>query len=392
MTGMKKRSHTQTLLIVMVIISIAAGLAAFIFLDVGTAKKDVAENDTYKIRHTYTDSYKMTDIVEEYNTEKEGQRYSYLKYQLDHIIKEAILLKVEVPSPAQTVTLPAKLGNYPVIQIGMEEIEQPDHNERIAVKDKQEIDTIVIPEGVKRIGSDTFYKGNIREVFLPQSVRSIGSRTFAYSTVQIVHVKNKRTDFSTKCFADSSLEKIELPDGYRVTFGRGCFDRTLIREILWPVEEWEGDSLPYCMFRDCKELTTVKFPNGQDCISIPEDCFYGCEKLTKLVFPADTKKIKAGFSWYAENNRKAAPGTLVITGKDTVIESTCKKNGKNIFGAEVICAPEDSKAYEIAGESLRIRKLSKNLIQWADNQIFENKERPEKKHVKYVSMKRKKLR
>lgn len=39
MTGMKKRSHTQTLLIVMVIFPIAAGLAAFIFLDVGTAKK-----------------------------------------------------------------------------------------------------------------------------------------------------------------------------------------------------------------------------------------------------------------------------------------------------------------------------------------------------------------
>lgn len=379
-------------LLVMVTILAATGLATFVFLDFRTAEKkvtDPAVKDIPGINRTYTDGYKMTEIVEECDTVKQGQEYSYLKYKLDHNTKEAVLIKADVQSPADVVTLPSILENYPVIQIGTDD-DQTDLEGRVVFASTQKIDTLIIPEGIKTAGEDAFSGEQIREVFLPRSLNTIADSAFADSAICIVHVQNKNTDFGANCFADSSLKKIELPDGFCGSFAHGCFDHTLIREILWPAGDSEQNpKVPYDAFQNCKELTKVKFQSGPDQIFIPEYCFYGCKKLKKLVFPAKIKKIKMQFTPYAENNRKAAPGTLVVRGKNTVIESTGKRNGKNLFGAEQICAPQDAKAFETAGKSFRIRSLSKKMLRCADQEWGVNESSLKPEQAEYAWMKRK---
>lgn len=358
-------------------------------------EKNLGTPEAAKYNRTYTDNFKMQEIVEEYNVAKEGQKYSYLKYKLDHNAREAVILKLKISSSLDSITVPAVLEGYPVIRIGSDD-ESTESNDQIVLDDSQKASTLKIPEGIKTIGEWAFHgeKIKFREVFLPQSVEEIGDGAFADSRVRIIHVQNKATDFGANCFSSSCLEKIELPDGYCGTFGMSCFDHTRIQNITWPAGDNEQThKVVYAAFKGCKKLIDVKFQNNQKQIFIPEYCFYGCSKLKKLVFPSDTGKVISGFTPYAENNRKAAPGTFVIRGKNTVIESTCTRKGKNLFGAEWICTPKNSKAWKIAEKSLRIRRLSEKMIRFTDqNDVWKPGDTwPKSGQAEYSKMKRKEL-
>ncbi|MFR0848565.1 MAG: hypothetical protein ACLSG9_11820 [Eubacterium sp.] len=88
--------------------------------------------------------------------------------------------------------------------------------------------------------------------------------------------------------------------------------------------------------------------------------------MTKLTFPASTKKVVYGDNYYARNYKKS-PAELVFLGKDTELkpgsESYYLKDGDDdnkhwIISVGKIVAPRNSKAIQKAKNVWKIKKLT----------------------------------
>ncbi len=126
---------------------------------------------------------------------------------------------------------------------------------------------VVIPNGVKSIGVETFW-GNkdIISVTLPKSMESSGIFRGCENLEKIaLHDSLKRLDYYafTGCF---SLKEIVIPES--------------VTEIGWDV------------FENCKKLKTIVIPKNVKVIN--PTTFAGCSGLTAIYLPAGLEKISYG--------------------------------------------------------------------------------------------------
>ena len=133
------------------------------------------------------------------------------------------------------VNIPQTLGGLPVIGI-----------DNGAFCENKNMVRVNVPDGVQFIGtldegSGPFtYCDSLRYISLPDSVTLIGSRAFE----------------------GSGLRSISIPNGAEIGYGA---------------------------FIECKDLTSVKLPEGL--VSVPDSCFYNCESLRTIVLPSTVDMI-----------------------------------------------------------------------------------------------------
>ena len=130
-------------------------------------------------------------------------------------------------------------------------------------------ETIVIPDGVRRIGSDTFSEcKNLREVNIPSSVKKIDFSAFEDCTNL------------TSITIPGSVEKI----GYYAF--RGC-------ENLKEVNILEGvKRISNSAFANCINLTSITIPGSVE--TIENEAFKGCENLKEVHILDGVKEIEEG--------------------------------------------------------------------------------------------------
>lgn len=130
---------------------------------------------------------------------------------------------------------------------------------------KQFVKTVVVQEGVTRIGSDAFgscYK--LQSVTLPEGIVSIGDEAFS---------------------GTYSLTSITLPESLE-TLGSYAFGGSFIENITVPSKVKD---IPPTAFMSCDQLVSVTLPEGLE--TIGSSAFYCCKALTGITLPAGLKKV-----------------------------------------------------------------------------------------------------
>lgn len=143
-------------------------------------------------------------------------------------------------------------------------------------KDGDEIEELVLPEGIDKIGNYAFrYCSNLTSITLPESVTTIGQEAFKY------------------CF---KLASITIP--YRVTtIGNGAFyGCSVLTDITLPNNL---TSIGNETFYNCSTLTTITLPDSVS--TIGQSAFWGCSKLTSVTLPKGITSL-GSYTFYKCSN------------------------------------------------------------------------------------------
>ena len=168
----------------------------------------------------------------------------------------------------------------------------------------QNLDQVLIPEGLRIMGNACFRSTAIQEIDIPDGVTKIGNNAFANSPLVSVAIPDSVVEFGDGVFAYcAELLSAEIGGGIReigLSMFWGCtsLENVVISEGVTTIE--------MNAFQDCVNLVTVKLPASLECISVhafadagleyivlPENiqviegAFAGCAVLQQIVFTGD---------------------------------------------------------------------------------------------------------
>lgn len=286
---------------------------------------------------------------------------------------------------SSSVTIPSKLGGYPVTCIG-----------EYAFWGKKFIKKVVIPSSVKEINHMAFSEcSNLKSVSLPAKLTTIGNYTFSLCTdLKEIKIPNSVTtigegafsscsklttvtlpknlsELSTYLFNDTAIRKITLPD-HLTKIGEYAFYQTPLEEIEIPesVEVIQCDT-----FGKCTKLESIRLPEGLTEVAF---ClFEDCTSLNEVQLSSKTKSIDSmAFSGCA-----ALKEMIIPEGVEKISES-CFKNCSSL---RVIDLPEslqyiERDAFNGCSSLAEIHNLSKELYTIKDGVIYNQTD----KLIKYL--------
>ena len=166
------------------------------------------------------------------------------------------------------------------------------------------ITSVVIKEGVERIGDYAFNWSTLESIKIPSSVNYIGKYAFyVCSSLTSVEVPSNVKELSEHVFANcSNLSSITLNEGL-ISIGKWAFSAcTGFTSITIPSSV---TSIGLAAFERCKSLTSIEIPAnvtsieghafvsctslktviiGKGVTSIGNYAFYGCSNLTSVIF------------------------------------------------------------------------------------------------------------
>ncbi len=152
---------------------------------------------------------------------------------------------------------------------------------------RQNIEKIVIENGITKIGNYAFAETKCKELVLPEGLLSIGDRAFCYS---------------------SNLEKVKFPSQL-VNIGEGAFEScSKLESANIP------DSVTYIgqhAFNNCEKLVSVRLPVGIE--SIQNGTFSQCLSLKAVKIPDSVKSIGTYAFWLCANLETVVAGAGIKT-------------------------------------------------------------------------------
>lgn len=129
-----------------------------------------------------------------------------------------------------------------------------------------DVNSIVIENGVTSIGSSTFNCSNAKSVSIPDSVTSIGESAFYNCGLTEINIPGSVTSIGDRAFCYCNFAEVRIPSGVK--------------------------ELPQEIFCGCHSLTSITLPNAITVIST--GAFSYCDALKSIVIPAGVKTIERG--------------------------------------------------------------------------------------------------
>lgn len=223
----------------------------------------------------------------------------------------------------------------------------------------QTLQSIIIPEGVTRIGRGAFhFCTQLESVTIPSGVTKIDNEAFSTcSCLESIGIPTSVTSIGRLAFNNcSSLTSISIPEGVTTIEGGTFSYCKSLTSITIPESV---TSIGREAFSDCYSLTTVTIPEGVatinvgtfygcrslECITIPSsvtsifsEAFYGCTGLKCIIIPGC-------FNSFTDISSDAFEGCLVKSVIYNDIEYTTYNDLKRAFEANYV-RDNTSKAFE----------------------------------------------
>ena len=171
--------------------------------------------------------------------------------------------------------------------------------------------SVVIPKGVKEIGTKVFYQNKtIEKVTIPASVKKIGNYAFAECKLTKAAIPKGVTYIGKYAFYRCrKLKEVTIPSSVR-TIGSSAFGESGLKKVTVPEGVKKMGSM---VFIACNNLESVTLPGSlkkipdqafahspnikkvvikKGCTTIGHNAFWYCIKLKKLTLPEGVKNIK----------------------------------------------------------------------------------------------------
>ena len=206
---------------------------------------------------------------------------------------------------------------------------------------------IVIPDGVKKIGTRAFYEcSDLTSVMIPDGVTEIKDQAFfSCRNLSNVQIPDSVSKIGQSAFFDcTNLISVNIPYGIEA-IESGVFNScSNLTNIIIPNSVKQIESLA---FSYCKGLIAVNIPKGVT--SIGREAFAYCSALKNIHFPDTVEMIETdAFASTPWLEAKRAENPLVIVNHIVLDGQKCKGEVTVPDGIEVICENAFSAASEMS--------------------------------------------
>ena len=215
--------------------------------------------------------------------------------------------------PGGDITIPTSFDGKPVTSLG---------NGSFPVSIGNGITSVIIPDTVRSIGSNAFFRSPLTSITIPDSVTSIGSMAFSSCELNSVTIPRNVASIGNEAFSNNPLVSIsvDVNNRYFASSADGLlYDKTMTDLIQCPGGRQGAVTIqpgavaigPYAFYM-CDQTTTVSIPDTvtsignyafQYCsalasVSMPnsvttigDSAFEYCAALTNVTLPASVTKI-----------------------------------------------------------------------------------------------------
>ena len=129
-----------------------------------------------------------------------------------------------------------------------------------------QIEEVIIPEGITEIGQYAFYDSGIKRITIPASVTHLRTYAFAYSDISEIVIPATVTNIYSHLFDGSALQTATVEATAAL-----------------------ASSTAQYLFANCELLTSVTFAEGTE--SIPSYAFLNCPALESIALPSTVTTI-----------------------------------------------------------------------------------------------------
>ena len=176
----------------------------------------------------------------------------------------------EYTGSAATLSVPTKLGGYPVTGIG-----------EMAFYENERLKSVALPAGILKIGANAFgYCTKLTQINIPSELQSIGDYAFTCTGIKTVTLPASLKNIGEGVFCLTTLESVKISKGI-TEIGASMFAMCpKLKTISVPasVRRIGGGA-----FSLCQSLERFTIPKGVT--KIENDTFEGCESLTRIDIP-----------------------------------------------------------------------------------------------------------
>ena len=204
------------------------------------------------------------------------------------------------------------------------------------------IQSIVLPDSVKKIGEGCFYcTENLKTIHIGSGLTVIPDSAFSYAGVENINIPNGVVTIGAYAFASTKLKSVIIPDSVTVMGNYVFKDCHFLTNIelssnmtYIPEGAFRGSGLKNIKIgNDIKEIGKVAFANcfELESIEIPDSvtrieyrAFIDCKKLATIKFPTNLERLGGcalvGTTWYdkQKDNSEVYVGNILYSFKGVV--------------------------------------------------------------------------
>ena len=268
------------------------------------------------------------------------------------------------------IVIPPEVNGIPVIKI-----------DNYAFKDCKNIEAVIIPDSVTKIGNAAFENSSVKRVFLPDSVTSIGNEAFSQcEALSRLILPNSIKSLGKSIFKGTrNISEVIIPPSLSV-LPDSAFAYSSIASLSLP----EGlEKIEEKAFTNCWSLKEIHLPDTL--IEIGSEAFASCTSLTKLILPDSVTDLgKKIFSECTSLSSVNIPDG--VPALYSGVFENCKALKKIYFNANLksisgssflgidladteLLIPKDNKHFYLVGSSLICRNPDTVVIGSADGII-----------------------
>lgn len=181
-----------------------------------------------------------------------------------------------------------------------------------SIRNKDDVRSVVIPQGIKKIAPRAFQHCNLWELTIPDSVEEIGNCAFLRTHLTVVELPNGLKKLGPGCFCGTDLKKIRIPGSVEVAQGFSSCDA--LREIIIENGVNRIDDLDWN-----SALKKIELP--ESIREISKGAFTKCEKLKTIVIKASQCTLDPEMLFYDYEKEEAKKSKIQILCTEEVAEA-----------------------------------------------------------------------